>query len=346
MRAPVKSCDLDPIPIPTRLLKSYIDFLLPPITKLINLSLSSGTLPPAFKFAHVTPLLKKPSLGKEDLKNYRPVSNLSFISKLIEKVAASQIGSFLKSTNKSNNFQSAYKQLHSTKTALPKIHNDILTAMDSGKVTALTLLDLSAAFDTIDHSILLQRLEMWYSFGGVVISWLPSYLSDRFQSVKLDHCLSKNVSLPFGVPQGSVLGPLLFSLYTGPLICVIASQSVPHHLYPDDTQLHVSFSADNSGSSFHRLQQCLVSVQDWMTTNKLKLNPNKTEFLLIGHERQRLKYLSMFPVTLLGSQTHHPKLLEILILCLMRILILGLISTMFANFPTITSATCAESEDI
>ena len=199
--------------------------------------MSSGTFPPAFKLANVTPLLKKPSLCKEDLKNYRPVSNLSFIFKLIEKLAASQIGSFLESTNKSNNFQPADKQLHSTETALLKIHNDVLTAMDSGKVTALTLLDISAAFDTIDHSILLQRLEMWYGFGGLVISWLRSYLSDRFQSVQLDHCLSKNVTLPFGVPQGSVLGPLLFSLYTGPLNRVIASQSVPHHLYADDSQL-------------------------------------------------------------------------------------------------------------
>ena len=112
---------------------------------------------------------------------------------------------------------------------------------------------------------------MWYSFGGVVISWLRSYLLDRFQSVKLDRCLSKNVNLPFGVPQGSVLGPLLFSLYTGPLSRAIASQSVPHHLYADDTQLYISFSADNSESSFYGLQQCLVSVQDWMTTNKLKL---------------------------------------------------------------------------
>ena len=90
------------------------------------------------------------------------------------------------------------------------------------------------------------------------------------------HFLSKNVSLPFDVPQRSVLGPLLFTVSTGPLSRVIASQSVPHHLYADDTQLYISFSADNSKSSFYRLQQCLITVQDWMTTNKLELNPDKT----------------------------------------------------------------------
>ena len=102
--------------------------------------------------------------------NYRPVPNLGFISKLIENVVASEISSFIESTNKSNNFQSAYKQLHSTGTALLKIYNDVLTAVDGGKVTALTLLDLSAAFDTINHSIFLRRLEKWYGFGGVVNS--------------------------------------------------------------------------------------------------------------------------------------------------------------------------------
>ena len=140
-----------------------------------------------------------------------------------------------------------------------------------------------------------------------MISWFKCYLSDRLQFAKLDHCVSNNEALPFGVPQGSVLGPLLFTLYTGPLSRVITSQSVPHRLYADDTQLYIFFSADNSESSFYRLQQCLISVQDWMTANKLKLNPNKTEFLLIGHERQRVKCLSMFSVPLLGSEIHPSK---------------------------------------
>ena len=186
--------------------------------------------------------------------------------------------------------------------------------MDSGKVTALTLLDLSAAFDTIDHSILLQRLEMWYDFGGVVISWLRSYLSDRFQWVKLDHCLFEICNPSIWCSTGVCSWTALFSLYTGPLSRVIASQSALHHLYADDTQLYISFSADNSESSFYRLQQCLVSVQDWIITNKLKLNSNKTDFVLIGHERQSLKYLPCFLSLSLEVKLTHPKLLEILVL--------------------------------
>ena len=120
-------------------------------------------------------------------------------------------------TNISNPFQSAYRKLHSTETALLRIQNDILAAMDKGRVTALTLLDLSAAFDTIDHVILLDRLQNWFGITGMALNWVSSYLSERTQQIKLGDTLSSRVNLPFGVPQGSVLGPLLFTLYTTPL---------------------------------------------------------------------------------------------------------------------------------
>ena len=271
-----------------------------PITRLINLSLSEGIFPSALKTAHVSPLLKKPTLCKDDMKNYRPVSNLSFISKLLERVVVAKIISHMDKTGTSNPFQSAYKKHHSTETALLRIHNDVLLAMDKGRVTALTLLDLSAAFDTIDHHILVNRLEQQFSITGRPLQWLKSYLSDRFQRVKINNSLSSSARLSFGVPQGSVLGPVLFCIYTSPLSSIIGEQSVQHQLYADDTQLYVSFSADDSSASLLQLQECLCSVQRWMFLNKLKLNPDKTDFLLLGHERQRRKFANLFPVSILG----------------------------------------------
>ena len=175
--------------------------------------------------------------------------------------------------------------------------------MDRGKVTALTLLDLSAAFDTIDHAILLNRLQNWFGISGLALSWLSSYLSNRSQQIKLDGILSPRSKLPFGVPQGSVLGPVLFTLYTTPLSTVIQGHSVSHQLYADDSQLFISFSSDDSATQLHNLKSCLDTVWQWMHSNKLKLNPDKTEFLLIGHEQQRRKYQAQFPINLMGVET-------------------------------------------
>ena len=195
------------------------------------------------------------------MKNYRPVSNLSFLSKILEKVVASRLHSHINDSHTSNDYQSAYRKLHSTETVLLKIHNDILSSMDDSRVTALTLLDFSAAFDTIDHAILLRRLGDWFGVSGKALDWFKSYLTGRSQRIKVGNCLSSRSDLSFVVPQGSVLGPLLNILYTTP----------------------------------------------WMSTNKLKLNPDKTKFLLIGNERQRSKYLSMFPIELLGVATYPAK---------------------------------------
>ena len=212
--SPTKSCDLDPIP--TLLVKDCADILITPITNIINYSLKEGSFPNCFKIAYVTPLLKKPSLDRNLLKNYRPVSNLSFISKLIEKVVANQLNSYINKEGLSNLNQSAYKRLHSTETALLKIQNDIAASMDLGKADALTLLDLSAAFDTIDHTILFNCLRDWFGVDGTVLMWIKSYLTNHRQKVKLGNSFSDAFSLPYGVPQGSVLGPLLFTLYTTP----------------------------------------------------------------------------------------------------------------------------------
>ena len=151
-----KSCDLDPIP--TALVKECADILVTSVTNIINYSLREGSFPHCLKTAYVTPLLKKPDLDRNLLKNYRPVSNLSFISKLIEKVVAKQLNDYIDSAGLSNVNQSAYWRLHSTESALLKIQNDIAASMDSGKAVALTLLDLSMAFDTIDHDILFNSL--------------------------------------------------------------------------------------------------------------------------------------------------------------------------------------------
>ena len=140
------SCDLDPFP--TRLLKQCIDDLIVPITAIINLSMREGVVPPDFKQALVTPLIKKKTLCRNEFKNYRPISNLSFLSKILEKIVAKRLNAHIEEHLLSNHVQSAYKRFHSTETALLKIHNDIICNMDNGKVTALTLLDLSAAFDT------------------------------------------------------------------------------------------------------------------------------------------------------------------------------------------------------
>ena len=157
--------------------------------------------------------------------------------------------------------------------------------------TALVLLDLSAAFDTIDHDTLLSCLSARFACAGSALKWFRSYLQDHFQSVKIGSSLSNLFKLKFGVPQGSVLGPLLFSRYTTPLGQVIRKYTgVKYHFYANDTL-----------KSFDRLKSCLNDIQVWMSENKLKLNPDKTEFIVFG-AKDRYKWFSdSFPVNILGN---------------------------------------------
>ena len=301
MKSPSKSCSLDPWP--TFLVLDYLDILITPITSIINASLEQGKCPNFFKQAHVTPILKKSSLDKEILKNYRPVSNLNFISKILERVVAVQLQTYLDEAGLMTAFQSAYRKHHSTESALLNIHNDILLNMAKWSVTALTLLDLSAAFDTIDHAILLDRLNVHYGISELALGWFKSYLSGRTHSVKVGNTLSHPAALQYGVPQGSVLGPILFSLYTNPISSIIQSHSsINHHFYADDTQLYITLTPTNFCHSIQKLKNCLSDIQNFMSANKLKLNPEKTEFILIGSKNNRKQLLPHFPINILGNQ--------------------------------------------
>ena len=157
MKSPSSSCELDPLP--TWLVKECANEIVPFLTCIVNKSLVSGSFPSELKIAYIRPLLKKSGLDKEDLKNYRPIANLSFLGKLIERVVSSRLRNVITEYNLQDPFQSAYRPNHSIETALVRVHNDILREMDKGRLTALVLLDLSAAFDTVDHSIMLHRLE-------------------------------------------------------------------------------------------------------------------------------------------------------------------------------------------
>ncbi len=166
--------------------------------------------------ALVKPLLKKPHLDKHDLASYWPVANLSYLSKVIKRVVSIHLQSYLKDNNLHDDFQSAYRVNHSVETALLRVQNDKLTAMDGGRVTGLILLDLSGAFDTVDHKILLERLQQ-IGIGRKALQWFGSYLSKRSQAVCVRDATSDTVYLKLSVPQGSVLGPKLFHIYTLPL---------------------------------------------------------------------------------------------------------------------------------
>ncbi len=262
------SCELDPVPV--WLLKDYLDHILPIITSIVNSSYDLAVMPEKLKYAILRPLLKK--IGLELILNhFRPVSNLSFLSKVVEKGAAIQLKDYMLENGLYEYFQSAYKQFHSTETALVRVQNDLLLAKDKQLVSLLILLDLSAAFDTIDHQILCQRLETRFGIKDKALDWIKSYISGRTQSVKIGEEYSKCVPLKYGVPQGSVLGPILFSAYSSPLGDIARKHRLDYHLFADDTQLYLSFKANELSKALDctsKVQVCLEEIRCWMVTNK------------------------------------------------------------------------------
>ncbi len=295
-----KSCDLDPIP--TWLLKECTDALLPVITHIVNLSLSSCEMPKDYKEALLIPLLKKAILDSEILKNFRPVSNLAYLSKLIEKIVAARLLDHMTENELHEYFQSAYKKFHSTETALTKVQNDILTSLDNNYAVLLILLDLSAAFDTIDHKVLLELLHTRIGVCGKALQWFKSYLAERKQTILINGVRSECRDLKYGVPQGSVLGPILFTIYMLPLGDIIRKLGLNFHIYADDTQLYLSFAPSSSNSREackEKMEQCVCKIREWMAQNFLKLNDDKTEVVLISSDKSLHK---TFPPVKVGNE--------------------------------------------
>ena len=270
-----KTCSLDPIP--TGILKECLDVWAPVLTLVVNKSFESGVFPDDCKSAIVRPLIKKHNLDKNVLKNYRPLSNCSFLDKFLEKCAFMQLNEYLTSNSLYGKYQSAYRQGHGTETALLKVKNDIMLALDNKKDVILVLLDLSAAFDTIDHTILLRRLEKRFQITGKALEWMSSFLCDRSQRVSVGGSMvSEARPLRFGVPQGSVLGPVLFSLYVTPLEQIISKHGCKTAIFADDTQLYLTCNNSNSVSI---IENCVSEIKKWMISNFLALNDTKTEVI-------------------------------------------------------------------
>jgi Reverse transcriptase (RNA-dependent DNA polymerase) len=178
--------------------------------------------------------------------------------------------------------QSAYRQHHSTETALVKLHNDIVIAIDRGNVGALVLLDLSAAFDTVDHKLLLDILRRRFGIVGDALNWMTSYLEGRSQQVSIGSKMSTITEMSCGVPQGSVLGPKQFIAYTEDLVEIFNNHEVSHHCYADDSQGFAQSNPHEVRSIVSSLQATVSDVSSWCSSRRLQLNEHKTEVIWFG----------------------------------------------------------------
>ena len=286
-------CANDPLPIGELLHSDNIDLLIRILVDLVNLSIVSHTFPDMEKRAIVRPILKG-ALDPQCLSSYRPVSNLTFLSKIMENVILEQLSEHVRLVEALPDNQSAYRRLYSTETTLCSVVNDMQMLMDEGKCGILILLDLSAAFDTVVHDILLRDCES-IGIEGAALAYLKSYLENRSYCVQIGETLSEVKTLEPGVPQGSVLDPVLFCIYTIELSYLLAQHGVVFKLFADDTQFYLSLG--DVQNTEERLSAIMVDIGRWMNYKQLKLNESKTECMVIGRHfdvnRYDVRYLQV-----------------------------------------------------
>ena len=267
-------------PVPANVLESTLDTILPSILQLVNLSLTTGDIN-GLKESVISPILKNLKLDRNILANYRPIMNLQFLSKLIEKIVLEQLNEHMSLNNLHCPQQFAYKKHHSTENMLLQIVDDVLIGFEKNSGTILVLLDMSAAFDTVDIKKLLSILEHKIGIQGTVLKWFSSFLLDRKQKVVIDGVLSEQLVTLYGVPQGSVLGPVLFNIYISSLPYVMNHHGFSSSLYADDSSARKQFALN---FQYHNLimnvPKLIHQISAWMNEHFLKINPNKTELIL------------------------------------------------------------------
>ena len=273
--------------IPARFIRDGAKPLAKPITYLVNLSISTGIVPNELKLAKVKPLYKKNS--KKDIGNYRPVSILCIISKILEKSVYTQLEKHLVDNGLLYQFQSGFRSSYSTDTCLIHLFDHIKSQTSKGLYTGMVMIDLQKAFDTVDHHILCDKLK---TMGVCDIKWFRSYLTERKQLVNVNGVNSELLNISCGVPQGSILGPLLFLCYVNDMSISINSDC-KLLLYADDST--IIFSHKNPDVISDRLGKELESCSDWLVDNKLSLHLGKTECIIFGPKR-KLKKVTNFEV--------------------------------------------------
>ena len=214
----------------------------------------------------------------------RLLPTIAFIGKVLEKVAVHRLTEHLAMNGLHEEYQSAYKMLHSTETALFRVKHDIAGTLDRNHAMVFVMLDLSAAFDTIDHAHLFKLLQDEYGVRGTALAWFRTYMEDRTYRVQIDSTTSAHIPLQYGVPQGSVLGPVIFTLYTTTMQRIFRRHGVHYHKYADDIQLYAYYNPAVPGDqveTVRQLRDCIREVRRWMTLRMLKLNDDKTEMIIL-----------------------------------------------------------------
>ena len=268
--------------LPAQLILSCLDQILPALVKLVNISLATGSMQ-GLKDSVITPLFKKHGLDPEKLSSYRPVNNILYLSKLIEDEVSRQLKSHMDENNLHISNQSAYKSSHSCETLLLKLTDDILKAMDSGRCVITVLMDLSSAFDTVDHDRLKIQLHNEIGLRDVALRWFSSYLTDRHQAVSINGHSSEYFDMPYGVPQGSVVGPILFNIYVRNFIKLLNDSGFLAHGYADDHQAYKYFGIEFQYESICcSVPRILDIIGQWMKASFLKLNSSKSQVIIFA----------------------------------------------------------------